>query len=119
MVGSGHERALTPLLVLLLVWMVGGTFVGVIVLLCLALGAVEDGSNRLFTRGMAGGDVKELLGGPRTLATQLVDQGLIGGARQEGPNDVGIGDVRQLIALLGEALDVLAKSFSGLLLAVI
>jgi hypothetical protein len=48
-----------------------------------------------------------------------VDQGLIGGARQEGPNDVGISDVRQLIALLGEALDVLAKSFSGLLLAVI
>ena len=72
-----------PLLVLL-IGTVGGALVGIVVPLCLALGAVEDSSDRLFARGMAGGDVKELLGGPRTLATQLVDQGLAGGPRQEG-----------------------------------
>ena len=41
-VGGGYERALTPLLVLLLVGTVGGTFAGVLVLICLALGAVEN-----------------------------------------------------------------------------
>ena len=37
MVGSGHERALAPLLVLL-VGAVGGAFTSVVVPLCLALG---------------------------------------------------------------------------------
>ena len=41
-VGSGHERALMPLLVLLFVGMVGGAFVGVLVPLCLASKAVEN-----------------------------------------------------------------------------
>ena len=40
-VGSGHERALMPLLVLLLVGVVGGAFVDVLVPLCLAFEAVE------------------------------------------------------------------------------
>jgi hypothetical protein len=39
-VSSGHERALTPLLVLLLVGAVGGAFAGILVPLCLTLGAV-------------------------------------------------------------------------------
>ena len=43
-VGSGHERALTPLLVLLLVGAVGGAFTGVLVWLCLAFGAVKIAS---------------------------------------------------------------------------
>ena len=60
---GGHERALAPLLVLLLAGTVGGAFAGVLVLLCLALEAVEDRSDRLLARGMAGGDAKELLGG--------------------------------------------------------
>ena len=60
-VGNGHERALTSLLVLLLVAAVGGAFIGVLVTLGLALGAVENCPNRLLTRGMAGGDVKESL----------------------------------------------------------
>ena len=45
----------------------------------------------------------------------MVNQGLIGGSRQEDSYDVGIGDVRQLIALPGE---VPTKDFSGLLSAV-
>ena len=63
MVGSDHERALVPLLVLLLTRTVGGTFTGVLIPFCLALEAVEDRSDRLLARGVAGGDVEELLGG--------------------------------------------------------
>jgi hypothetical protein len=38
-----------------------------------------------------------------------MDQGLTGGPRQEGPDDIGVDDVGQLIALPGEAPDVLAR----------
>ena len=44
-----------------------------------------------------------------------MEQGLVGGPRQEGSYDFGVGDVGQLIALLGEASDVLTKSFPRLL----
>ena len=66
-VGSGHERALALLLVLLRVGAVGGAFAGVLILLCLALEVVEDRSDRLLARGVAGGDVDVLLGGSRAL----------------------------------------------------
>ena len=78
-VGGGHERALAPLLVLILVGTVGGAFVDVLVPFCLALEAVEDHSYHLLTRGMAGGDVEELLGGSRALTSYLVNQGFAGG----------------------------------------
>ena len=54
-------------------------FVGVLVPLCLALRAVKNCLDRLLARGMAGGDVEELLGGSRALASQLMNQGLAGG----------------------------------------
>ena len=41
-IGSGHKRALTSLLVFLLVGAVGGAFAGVLVPLCLAFEAVEN-----------------------------------------------------------------------------
>ena len=44
-----------------------------------------------------------------------MNQGLIGGPKKESSYDVGIGDVGQLIALLGEASNVPTKSFSRLL----
>ena len=62
-VGNGHELSLTPLLVLLLVGAVGGTIASVLVLLHLGLGTVKNCSDRLLARGVAGGDVEELLGG--------------------------------------------------------
>ena len=62
-VGDSHERALVSLLILLLARAVGGAFTGVLVPLCLALEAVEDHPDCLLARGMAGGDVKEFLGG--------------------------------------------------------
>ena len=61
-VGSGHEQALAPLLLLLVVGAVGGAFTDILVSLCLALGVVENHPDRLLAR-VAGGDVDELLGG--------------------------------------------------------
>ena len=46
-VGSGHERALVPLLVLLFVGTVGGTFISVLIPLCLAFKAVKNHLDRL------------------------------------------------------------------------
>ena len=103
-----------PLLVLPLDGTIGGTFTGVLVPFRLSLEAVEDRSDRLLARGMAGANVVELLGGSRALTSQLVNQGLAGGPRQEDSYDVDIGDVRQLVALPGEASDVPTKGFSGL-----
>ena len=54
-VGGGHERALAPLLALLLDGTVGGTFADVLILLRLAFEAVKDRSDRLLARGVAGG----------------------------------------------------------------
>ena len=71
-VGSGHERALMPLLVLLLVRAVGGAFASVLVPLCLALGVVKNRADRLLARGVAGGDVEELLGGSRALTSSTM-----------------------------------------------
>ena len=48
-----------------------------------------------------------------------MDQGLVGGPRQESSYDVGVGDVRQLVALSGEAPDVPAEGLTGLLTAVL
>ena len=67
-VNSSYERALMPLLVLL-VGEDGGAFVGILIPLCLALVAVKNCLDRLLTRGMAGGDVKELLGGSWALTS--------------------------------------------------
>ena len=69
MVDDGYERALALLLVLLLDGTVGGTFAKALVSFHLALEAVKDRSDRLLARGMAGGDVEELLGGSRALTS--------------------------------------------------
>ena len=64
---------------------------------------------------MASGDLEELLGGSWALMSQLMNQGLVGGPRQEGPYDVCVSDIGQLIALPGEVLDVPTKGFPRLL----
>ena len=48
-----------------------------------------------------------------------MNQGLIGGPRQESSYNVSIGDVRQLVALPGEAPDIPLKGFPALLSAVL
>jgi hypothetical protein len=62
---------LAPLLLLLRA--VGGAFTGVLIPLGLALDMVKNRSDRLLARGMASGDVEELLGGLWALAPQLVE----------------------------------------------
>ena len=70
MVSGGHERALAPLLLVLLFGRtVGGAFASILVSPCLAIEAIEDRSDRFFAQGVAGGDVKEFLGGSWTLAS--------------------------------------------------
>jgi hypothetical protein len=39
-----------------------------------------------------------------------MDQGLASGLGQESPDDIGVGDVGQLVAMPREAPDVLAES---------
>ena len=60
----------------------------------------EDGFDRLLTRGELGGDVHQLarLGG--SLAAQFAHQVAASGAGEERPNDIRVGDVGQLGALL-------------------
>ena len=68
---------------------------------------------------MAGGDIEELLGGSGALVSQLVNQGLASSPRQEGSYYVGVGDVRKLVALSREALDVPTEGFASLLAIVL
>ena len=68
---------------------------------------------------MAGGDVQEFLGDSRALASDLMNQRFIGSPRQEGSYNVGVGDVRELVALPREASDVPTEGLTGLLSAVL
>ena len=47
-----------------------------------------------------------------------MNQRLVGSPRQEGSYNIGVGDVRELIALSGEAPDVVTEGLTGLLSAV-
>ena len=68
---------------------------------------------------MAGGDVQEFLGSSWALASQLMNQRLAGSPGQESSYNVGVGDVRKLIALPGEAPDVPTEGLTGLLSVVL
>jgi hypothetical protein len=60
----------------------------------------EDGLNRLLARGELGGDVHQLARPSGGLATQLAHQVVVGGAGEERVDDIRVGDVGQLDALL-------------------
>jgi hypothetical protein len=77
----------------------------------------EDGLNRLLARGELGGDVHQLARPGGGLATQLAHQVAAGGAGEEHANDIRVGDVGQLGALLRESLDVVPERLSRLLAA--
>jgi hypothetical protein len=49
----------------------------------------------------------------------VLDENLIGHGTNEGVDDIGVGDVGELIALLGETLDVLLECLIGPLPVVI
>ena len=48
-----------------------------------------------------------------------MNQRLVGGPGQESPYNIGIGDIRELVALLEEAPDVPMEGFIGLLAVVL
>jgi hypothetical protein len=77
----------------------------------------EDGFDRLLTRGEIGSYVHQFarLGG--CLASQFANQVPASGVGEECPDDVRVGDVGQLGALLGKPPDVLSQGFPWLLAA--
>jgi hypothetical protein len=79
----------------------------------------DVGLDVILAGGVLGGDIQELPHRVRGLAAEHMDEHLIGHATDEGVHHVGIGDVQELIALLGEALNVLLKGFVSLLPAVV
>jgi hypothetical protein len=77
----------------------------------------EDGLSRLLARGELGGDVHQLARPGGGLATQLAHQVAAGGAGEELADDIRVGDVGQLGALLRESPDVVPERLSRLLAA--
>ena len=69
----------------------------------------ENCTNRLFTQAEVGGDVEQLASARGGLAPELVHQLLTGGAGDEGSDDIGVRDVAELGALLGETLDEISE----------
>jgi hypothetical protein len=80
--------------------------------------ATKVGLDRLLTGDILGGNIQELLRHARGLTAEHVDERLAGDATDEGIDDVGVGDVGELIVLLGETLDVLSEGLVRPLLAV-
>jgi hypothetical protein len=71
----------------------------------------------LLTRGELGGDVHQLARPGGGLATQLAHQVAVGGAGEERADDIRVGDVGQLGALLRESPDVVLERLPRLLAA--
>jgi hypothetical protein len=115
---GGVALCLRLLLGLLLCAALGGRLGDIFLLASLRLLVLpEDGLDRLLTRGELGGDVHQLacLGG--SLATQFAHQVTTSGASEECPDDIRVGDVGQLGALLRKSPDVVSQGFPWLLAA--
>jgi hypothetical protein len=69
--------------------------------------------DNIFTCAILGGDIQEFSRHARGLVAKRVDKCLIGCATGEGIDQVGVGDVGELITLLREALNVLPKGLIG------
>jgi hypothetical protein len=80
--------------------------------------AAEVGLDGFLTGGVLGGNVQELPRRARGLMAEHMDDLLAGHASDEGMDHVDIGDVGELIALPGEALNVLPEGLVGILLVV-
>ena len=74
--------------------------------LAFVLASVEDHSDRLLTGGMVSGNVEQVAGGMGFQASKLVYQGLVGHPREECADDVCVDDIREVVASLGEPMDV-------------
>jgi hypothetical protein len=115
---GGVALRLRLLLGLLLCATLGGHLGDVFLLASLRLLVLpKDGFDRLLTRGELGGDVHQLarLGG--SLAAQFAHQVAASGAGEERPDNIRVGDVGQLGALLRKSSNVLSQGFPWLLAA--
>jgi hypothetical protein len=77
----------------------------------------EDGLDRLLTRAELGGDVHQLARPGGSLVTQLAHQVATSGADEERADDIRVGDVGQLGALLQKSPDVVPQGLSWQLAA--
>jgi hypothetical protein len=83
----------------------------------LVLVATKDGTNRLLAGGEVGDNIHQTVGSDGSAAAQLSNQLFASGTREEGHDDVGVGDVGELGALFGETPDVVPEGFAWLLFA--
>jgi hypothetical protein len=72
----------------------------------------EDGPDRLLTRGELGGDVHQLARPGGSLATKLAHQVATSGVGKERADDVRVGDVGKLGALLRKSPNVVPHGLS-------
>jgi hypothetical protein len=78
---------------------------------------LEDGLDRLLTRGELGGNIHQLARPGGSLATQFAHQVAASGAGEERPDEIRVGDVGQLGALLQKSPAVLPQGLPWLLAA--
>ena len=76
---------------------------------------VENGTNRLLASGVVGGGVEQLVGVGGSASRKLVHQVPTHRTLEESVDDLDVGDVGELGALLGEAPHVVAQGLVGLL----
>jgi hypothetical protein len=79
--------------------------------------ATKDGTNCLLASGEVGDNIYQTIGRDGSVAAQLLDQLFTGGTKEEGHDDVGVGDVGKLGALFGETPDVVMEGLARLLFA--
>jgi hypothetical protein len=115
---GGVAFRLRLLLAFLLCVALGGRLGDVFLLASLRLLVLpEDGLDRLLTRGELGGDVHELARPSGSLATQFAHQVVASGAGEERADDIQVGNVGKLGALLRKPPDVVPQGFPWLLAA--
>jgi hypothetical protein len=88
-----------------------------LLVLPLILIATKDGTNCLLVGGEVGDDVHQTVGSDGSVVAQLLDQLFAGGTIEEGHGDVGVSNVGEFGALLGETLNVIPEGFTWLLFA--
>jgi hypothetical protein len=115
---SGVMFRLWLLLAFLLRVALGGRLGDVFLLASLRLLVLlEDGLDCLLTRGKLGGNVHQLACPGGSLATQFAHQVAASGSGEERADDIRVGDVGKLGALLRKSPDILPQGFPWLLAA--
>jgi hypothetical protein len=75
----------------------------------------KNGPDCLLTRGVSGGDVKQLLCGLQLITTKFMHKGLTISARPKCRDDVDVADLGEFVTLLGKLSDVMPEGLAQLL----